>query len=88
MNEETISVPIETSSLEAQETIAPTSDRAVTLEELAGAEETVPMTTVPVITIEEIQTIGSDLMHVDLFGSFLICGTLIGLFLLRGIHGT
>ena len=30
----------------------------------------------------------SDLVHADLFGSFLICGTLIGLSLLRGIHGT
>ena len=30
----------------------------------------------------------TDLIHADLFGSFLICGTLIGLSLLRGIHGT
>ena len=41
-----------------------------------------------VITLDDLHSVGSDMMHADLFGSFLICGTLIGLFLLRGIHGT
>ena len=36
----------------------------------------------------EMERIGSDLLHADLFGSFLICGTLIGLFLFGRIHGT
>ena len=56
-------------------------------EDLSGAEEqeTIAGT---VITLEDLQNIGSDILHADLFGSFLVCGTLIGLFLLRGIHGT
>lgn len=41
-----------------------------------------------IITVEVIEAIGSDIIHADLFGSFLVCGTLIGLALLRGIHGT
>ena len=36
----------------------------------------------------EMERIGSDILHADLFGSFLICGTLIGLFLFGRIHGT
>ena len=28
----------------------------------------------------------TDLAHVNLFGSFLICGTLVGIFLLRNRH--
>lgn len=40
------------------------------------------------ICLEDVQTIGSDIVHADLFGSFLVCGTLIGLALFRGIHGT
>lgn len=56
-------------------------------EDLSGSEEqeTIAGT---VITLEDLQSIGSDILHADLFGSFLVCGTLIGLFLLRGIHGT
>lgn len=55
--------------------------------DLSGSEEqeTIAGT---VITLEDLQSIGSDILHADLFGSFLVCGTLIGLFLLRGIHGT
>ena len=44
--------------------------------------------TVEPVTVEVIESIGSDLLHADLFGSFLICGTLVGLALLRNIHGT
>lgn len=36
----------------------------------------------------EMERIGSDIVHADLFGSFLICGTLVGLALLRYIRGT
>ena len=59
-------------------------------EDFSGAlyEETVPIITEPVVTVEIIESVGSDIIHADLFGSFLICGTLIGLALLRGIHGT
>ena len=74
------SLPVETAADEA-------ADGSVIYEDLAGAatEET---TAEVVITLEEIQAVGSDIVHADLFGSFLVCGTLIGLFLLRGIHGT
>lgn len=41
-----------------------------------------------VVTVDAMQSVCSDLMHVQLFGSFLICGVLIGLFILRGLHGT
>ena len=37
-----------------------------------------------IITVEVIESIGSDIIHADLFGSFLVCGTLIGLALFRG----
>ena len=43
---------------------------------------------VETITIQEVQAIGSDIIHTSLFGSFLICGTLIGLAILRKVHGT
>lgn len=43
---------------------------------------------VEMITIQEVQAIGSDIVHTSLFGSFLICGTLIGLAILRKVHGT
>ena len=39
------------------------------------------------ITLADLQAVGSGIMHADLFGSFLICGTLIGLALWRKAHG-
>lgn len=50
--------------------------------------ETVPETTTQEITIEIIESIALDQMHVYLFGSFLVCGTLVGLALFGRIHGT
>lgn len=49
--------------------------------------ETVPMTTEP-IYIDVIESVGNDIVHSSLFGSFLICGTLVGLALFRRIYGT
>ena len=69
---------------EISETMADLSDEEFVLED---STETV-QETVQIITIEEIQTIGSDIMHANLFGSFLICGTLVGLALLSKIYGT
>ena len=41
------------------------------------------------LTVQEtILSVGSDIAHTNLFGSFLICGTLIGLALLRKVYGT
>lgn len=78
------SLPIETEAFEA-------TDGALTegtiYEDLSGSnfEETIAGT---VISLEDLERVGSDVVHADLFGSFLICGTLIGLALLRNIHGT
>lgn len=41
-----------------------------------------------VVVVDATAQYVTDLIHADLFGSFLICGTLIGLSLLRGIHGS
>lgn len=40
------------------------------------------------ITVQVIETVVQEIIHADLFGSFLICGTLVGLALLRKIYGT
>ena len=58
-------------------------------EDFSGAaiEETIAETTVPAITVEVIERVGSDIAHVNLFGSFLVSGTLVGLALLRDRHG-
>lgn len=60
---------------------------ATIYEDLSGSEEqeTIAGT---VISLDDLERVSSDMLHADLFGSFMICGTLIGLFLLRGIHGT
>lgn len=52
--------------------------------ELPGAESE---STIQVVTVEVLETGVSTITHATLFGSFLVCGTLIGLFLLRGCHG-
>lgn len=49
-------------------------------EDLTAATEE---STEAVVLVEVIETAATDLAHVNLFGSFLICGTLIGLALLR-----
>lgn len=83
------SIPQDTTPL-----VLPGSDPVETTEaiyeDFSGAlyEETVPVTTEPVVTVDIVESVGSDIIHADLFGSFLVCGTLIGLALLRGIHGT
>lgn len=49
--------------------------------------ETMPETITQEITIEVVQDLVLDQIHVNLFGSFLICGTLVGLAILRDRHG-
>ncbi len=44
-------------------------------------------TTTPVY-IDVIETASNDISHSTLFGSFLICGTLVGLTLFRGKYGS
>ncbi len=48
-------------------------------------QETTEITVEPV-TPDFIRSVASDLTHADLFGSFLICGTLVGLFVIRGFN--
>ena len=68
---------------EVSETMDVISSEELVLEDGSEAtEETVS------ITLADIQAVGSDIVHADLFGSFLICGTLIGLALLRKVYGT
>ena len=42
--------------------------------------------TVATLGVDVFQQAVTDLAHVNLFGSFLICGTLVGIFLLRNRH--
>ena len=69
---------------EISETVADIPSEELVLED--GTETTEE--TVSVVTAEVVQDAAIAVAHADLFGSFLVCGTLIGLFLLRGIHGT
>lgn len=97
MNEET-TLPAEMPS-DPEPSVAPETDAAEAAENLDGAltEGTIyedlsganyEETTAQVICQDDLEAVGSDIVHADLFGSFLICGTLIGLALLRNIHGT
>ena len=84
MNDETENLPGETGQPAPQETEAET----VPVDDWSVTEGTEPTEETEAITIQMIQDIGSDIVHVNLFGSFLICGTLIGLALLRKVYGT
>ena len=85
MTDET-TLPEET--YEISETMAYISSEGIVLEDNSEAiTETVPMTTEPVY-IDFIEASSNNIVHANLFGSFLICGTLVGIFLLRGRYGT
>lgn len=83
MYDENESLPGETSEP------APQENETETLPTDNGSliQGTDPTEEVQTITIQEIQEIGSDIAHVNLFGSFLVCGTLIGLALWRKFNG-
>ena len=96
MNDESLpieepSVPENEATLPAETEAAEATDGALTegtiYEDLSGSniEETVAGT---LISMEAVQDVGISIIHADLFGSFLICGTLVGLFLFRGSHGS
>lgn len=79
-------VPEETH--EIFETVAYIPTQGVVLEDYQeNLQETVPVTTESVI-IDIIETSSANIVHASLFGSFLVCGTLVGIFLLRGRYGT
>lgn len=81
MNDETENVPGETDEPVTQE-----DETEVT--EAHDGSVTQETQVIETITIQDVQAIGSDIVHSSLFGSFLICGTLIGLAILRKVHGT
>lgn len=47
-----------------------------------GSETVVYTTVGESVTYEQFQGLAMDMIHVDLFGSFLVCGTLAGIALL------
>ena len=59
--------------------------QATIYEDFSGSEVAA---TEEVTVIEVIETVGSDISHATLFSGFLVCGTLVGLALLRKIYGT
>lgn len=68
---------------EIPETMADLPTEESVLEDLPeSTEETVSLT-----VQETIQVVGSTIVHADLFGSFLVCGTLVGILIFRGRHG-
>ena len=70
-------------SNEISDAMADMATEESVLEDLPeSTEETVSQ------TIQVIEAYGSGIIHANLFGSFLICGTLIALVLWRKIHGT
>ena len=93
--EEATSPPIETTIPEttAPETTGP--DLTEPAAEIPETSELVPLETIPeetfeflasepvetveVVIIEEIRTASSNIVHTNLFGSFLVCGTLMGI---------
>ena len=92
MNEET-TVPTEILSdtvaepvTEPVQTEAAASDLQLDLNQEAQ-EETIAVE-LQTVTLVDFQQGVSDICHVSLFGSFLLCGTLIGLALFRRIYGT
>lgn len=69
---------------EFSETVADIPSEELVLEDGTEATEE----TVSVVTAEVVQDAAIAVAHADLFGSFLVCGTLIGLALLRKVYGT
>ena len=69
---------------EISETVADIPSEEPVLEDGSEATEE----TVSVVTAEVLQAVGSDIIHTNLFGSFLICGTLVGIVLWRKVNGT
>lgn len=69
---------------EVSETVADVPTEEYVLEDGSEAVQE----TFSVVAVEGLETVASDIIHADLFGSFLICGTLIGLALFRRIYGT
>ena len=83
---EIISDPVAEPVTEPVQTEAAASDLQLDLNE-EDQEETFAVD-LQTVTLVDFQQGVSDICHVSLFGSFLLCGTLIGLALFRRIYGT
>ena len=92
MNEDTTApAPIVTDTVaepvtEPVQTEAAASDLQLDLNEEVY-EETIAVE-LQTVTLVDFQQGVSDICNISLFGSFLLCGTLIGLALFRRIYGT
>lgn len=65
------------------------STEATIYEDFSGVEyEETTEVTEQVVTVEVLESVGSDIAHASLFSGFLVSGTLVGIFLLRKIYGT
>lgn len=89
---ETTDGTVETESSEPEtvpqvETTAP-KETEETIGEEFFVNETYPESTEAVVVVDVIESVGSDIVHANLFSGFLICGTLVGIAILRKIHGT
>lgn len=63
--------------------------QATIYEDFSGAEyEETTEVIEEVVTVEVLESVGSDIAHASLFSGFLVSGTLVGIFLLRKIYGT
>lgn len=51
------------------------------LSESATVEAETGADVVAVVGVQDLQNMTADIVHADLFGSFLVCGTLVGIFL-------
>lgn len=88
MNEETTLPTVVAADPGSESVTEPvqTEDSLLDLE-VESTGETVAME-LETVTLVDFQQGVSDICHVSLFGNFLLCGTLIGLALLRKIYGT
>ena len=55
----------------------------IALQETGSSDTQSVATETEAITLEDLQAIRDDLVHTDLFGSFLICGCIVSLALFR-----
>ena len=76
----------ETDAAEATEDLDGALTFGTIYEDLSGFNEE-ETTAEVVISLEDLERVSNYNAHVDLFGSFLVCGTLVGLSLLRDRHG-
>ena len=81
--------PVETNP-ETVPDVSQEASQAVIYEDLSGTDyqELTAVTVDHIEVIQVIETVGTDIAHANLFAGFLVCGTLVGIFLLRGRYGT